>query len=90
MTLLKLVALAALALVAGAAALGLALNARDRAQAARVWAALEAGRDPAPPAFDPAMVADLPEVARRYFAHAIAPARPCTAPSGWRWRAASS
>jgi hypothetical protein len=76
MTLLKLVALAALALVAGAAALGLALNARDRAQAARIWAALEAGRDPAPPAYDPAMVADLPEVARRYFAHAIAPGTP--------------
>lgn len=76
MTFLKLLLLALVGLLIAAAALGLALNARDRAQAARVWAALEAGRDPAPPVYDPAMVADLPEVARRYFARAIAPGTP--------------
>lgn len=76
MTLLKLLALAALALLAGAAVLGLALNARDRAQAARVWAALDADRPADPPRYDPAMVADLPEVAQRYFARAIAPGTP--------------
>jgi len=68
---LGLVAAAALAAVAGAW-----LNARDRAQAARVWTALTAASDRDAPRYDPSMVADLPEVAQRYFARAIAPGTP--------------
>lgn len=64
----------------GALGLGLALaalgQARDSSQRSRVWSGLEAGRDPAPALFDPAEVADLPEVARRYFTRAIAPGTP--------------
>ncbi|MGY6410806.1 MAG: DUF6544 family protein [Alkalilacustris sp.] len=76
MAFLKIVLLALAGLLIAAAALGLWVNSRDRAQAARVWATLDAAREPAPPAYDPAMVADLPEVARRYFARAIEPGTP--------------
>ena len=73
MTALKIAALALLALILAAAALGAWVNARDRAQARAVWAALEATRETAPPTYDPAMIADLPEIAQRYFARAIEP-----------------
>lgn len=73
---LKALAVGVMGAVALAAALGAWVNSRDRAQAARVWAALEQTATPAPPAYDPAMVADLPEVAQRYFARAIAPGTP--------------
>jgi hypothetical protein len=76
MNILKIAALALLALILAAAALGAWVNGRDRAQARAVWAALEAARETAPPSYDPAMVADLPEVAQRYFARAIAPGTP--------------
>lgn len=76
MPVLKIVLLALAALLIAAAALGLLVNSRDRAQAARVWAALEAARETEPPLYDPAMVADLPEVAQRYFARAIEPGTP--------------
>ena len=76
MTILKIVLLALAALLIAAAALGLWVHSRDRAEAARVWAALEAVREADPPRYDPAMVADLPEVARRYFARAIDPGTP--------------
>lgn len=76
MTILKIVLFALAGLPIGAAALGLWVNSRDRAQAARVWAALEAAREAEPLRFDPAMVADLPEVAQRYFARAIDPGTP--------------
>jgi hypothetical protein len=64
------------AVLAAGAALGIRVNSRDRAQAARVWAALKAGREAEPPLYDPTMVADLPEVAQRYFALAIEPGTP--------------
>ena len=76
MTVLKIALLSLVALLIAATALGLWVNSRDRAQAARVWAALEAGREAEPPRYDPAMVADLPEVAQRYFARAIEPGTP--------------
>lgn len=76
MTFLKILLLALAALLIAAAALGLWVHSRDRAQAARVWAALEEAREAEPPRYDPAMVADLPEVARRYFARAIDPGTP--------------
>ncbi len=76
MTLLKIILLAVAALLIAAAAVGLWVHSRDKAQAARVWAALEAAREADPPRFDPAMLADLPEVAQRYFTRAIAPGTP--------------
>ena len=66
-----LIGLLALALGVAAALVGLAL--RDSRDAGRLQRALLAPRDGAPPAFDPAMIADLPEVARRYFTRAITP-----------------
>jgi hypothetical protein len=66
-----------LVLIAGAAgALGFWLHAADRRQAQQVWEALEAAADSNPPPYDPQMVADLPEIARRYFEHAIEPGTP--------------
>jgi hypothetical protein len=76
MTLFKIILVVLVAVLIAALALGLWVHSRDRAQAARVWAALETARAVDPPAFDPAMVADLPEVARRYFARAIEPGTP--------------
>lgn len=71
MTVLKITLLSLVGLLIVVAALGLWVNSRDTAQAARVWAALEAVREAEPPRYDPAMVSDLPEVVQRYFARAI-------------------
>jgi hypothetical protein len=72
----KPILLAVAAALVVAAAFGLWTHSSDRAQAARVWATLAAAREPEPQRYDPAMVADLPEVARRYFACAIEPGTP--------------
>jgi hypothetical protein len=48
---------------------------RDMVLAEAVWRQIAEARR-APGVYDPAMVADLPEVARRYFGHAIAPGTP--------------
>ena len=75
-TVIKAVGLG-LVVVAGAAALlGYRQHADDQRQAREVWAALEASADPSPPLYHPAMVADLPEIARRYFARGIEPGTP--------------
>ena len=50
-----------------------ALRLADRRRAERLRARLLARSCARPPRFDPAMVRDLPEPARRYFLHAIAP-----------------
>ena len=76
MTLVKIILLALAGLLIAAASVGLWVNARDRAQAERIWTALETTREAEPEPYDPAMVADLPEVAQRYFARAIEPGTP--------------
>ncbi|MCC5968996.1 MAG: hypothetical protein JJU15_03535 [Pararhodobacter sp.] len=76
MTMLKIIILALAALVLAAVALGLWVHSRDQAQMRAVWAALEHAREADPPRYDPSMVADLPEVAQRYFARAIEPGTP--------------
>ena len=76
MTVFKIILLALAVLLTTGVALGLWFHSRDRAQAARVWAALEAAREAEPQHFDPAMVEGLPEIAQRYFTRAIAPGTP--------------
>jgi len=76
MTILKSLAGLLLLALAAAAVAGRRLHARDSAQRQAVWDALGALREPAPPRFDSAMVADLPEVARRYLTRAIAAGTP--------------
>ncbi|MFN4128869.1 MAG: DUF6544 family protein, partial [Paracoccaceae bacterium] len=76
MTVFKIILLVFAALLLAAVALGLWVHARDQAQARAIWAALEGAREVDPPPYDPAMVADLPEVAQRYFARAITPGTP--------------
>ncbi|MBV7411111.1 DUF6544 family protein [Maritimibacter sp. DP1N21-5] len=57
--------------------LGLAgLAVRDRRADRVEWLRLTALQPEAPPVFTPEMVADLPEPARRYFAHAMRPGTP--------------
>ena len=76
MTLFKIILLAVAALLLAAMALGLWVHSRDRAQARAAWVTLEAVRETDPPRYDPAMVADLPEVAQRFFARVIDPGTP--------------
>ena len=76
MTLLKVILLSIAALLPAATAFGLWVHSRDQAQMRAVWSALEAEHEDDPPRYDPAMVADLPEIARRYFARAIEPGTP--------------
>jgi len=71
-----LAGLAALALGAGAAAIGTWGARRDAARTGGVWAELSGTSPAAPDLFDPAMTAELPEIARRYFAAAIQPGTP--------------
>ncbi|MED5622443.1 DUF6544 family protein [Ideonella sp. BN130291] len=59
--------------VATAACLQYGRWSADRAEAERAWASLLRPTMPLPERFDPAMVASLPEPARRYFGHAIQP-----------------
>jgi hypothetical protein len=69
--------------VAGLAAIGLVgarlLRAADAREAEAAWATLAGRAEPRPACFDPAMIADLPEPARRYFRFAIAPGTPLRA-----------
>lgn len=76
MSVLKRLLLGLAGLLVAAAVLGFWVNSRDRAGAAQVWAALDGMRQTDPPPYDAAMVADLPEVAQRYFARAIEPGTP--------------
>ncbi len=76
MTAVKITLLALAALLLAGAALGTWVHSRDKAQMRAVWAALEDAGAADPPRYDPAMVADLPEIAQRYFSRAIAPGTP--------------
>lgn len=59
-----------------AIALGRSRSASDARAAQAVWSALRALHEKAPHRYDPAMVAGLPAIARRYFEFAIAPGTP--------------
>ncbi|AZQ66089.1 hypothetical protein EF888_02475 [Silicimonas algicola] len=48
----------------------------DVLRASAAWRRLASLADPAPRFFDPAMIADLPEPARRYFAYSMTPGAP--------------
>jgi hypothetical protein len=76
MTILKIVFLALVALLLAGTALGLWVHSRDQAQMRGVWEALDRTRLADPPRYDPGMIDGLPEVAQRYFAHAIEPGTP--------------
>ena len=76
MMLLKFSLLGLAAILIAAITLGMWVHSGDRAQAERVWSLLEAKREAAPLRYDPAMVADLPDIAQRYFARAIRPGTP--------------
>jgi uncharacterized protein DUF6544 len=64
--------------VLGAVAAAIAFGAYRGAmrQAERAWSSVAAGAQPSDDVFDPASVRDLPEIAQRYFNHAIAPGTP--------------
>jgi hypothetical protein len=63
--------------VAGAAGAAAFLSYRKAMkEAGAAWDRIASRRTAAPARYDPAMVADLPEVAQRYFNHAIAPGTP--------------
>jgi hypothetical protein len=76
MSLLKLLGIAVLLIAVAAAMAGVMLHAGDRRQADDVRASLMALREDDPPRFHPDMVADLPEIAQRYFSRAIEPGTP--------------
>lgn len=68
--------IAAAALAGTGAVAGWIARRRDMARAERAYAGLLAAPPLAQGRYDPAQVADLPDVARRFFAHAIAPGTP--------------
>lgn len=76
MIVLKLLGLAVLLLLIAGAAMGALIHARDQEQMRSVWTALLAARETDPPRYDRAMVADLPEIAQRFFSRAIEPGTP--------------
>jgi hypothetical protein len=73
MMILKLILLTVLVLCVAGVALGIWVHSRDLMAMQSVWTTLEKSHDVNPKKYDPAMSADLPEVARRYFARAITP-----------------
>jgi hypothetical protein len=76
MTFLRKAAVAVPILGAGAAAFAFASYRNAMKEAERGWEAVAAGAEPSHELFDPASIQDLPEIARRYFNHAIAAGTP--------------
>jgi len=74
----KWAALIVLLLIVAVVAILYLLYRSASVEADAAFADLEARAKPAGEGFDPADLADLPEIARRYFAHAIAPGTPLT------------
>lgn len=64
------------ALLVGAIAVGLVGQRNAAREAQRTWSELIAPASPAERRFDPQQLTGLPEVAQRYFRHAIAPGTP--------------
>ena len=73
MKLFKILAVAVPAVAAGAGALAYASYCSAMNEAKEAWQKIAADARSSPDVFTPAMVADLPEIGRRYFSHAIAP-----------------
>jgi len=82
--------LGTLAVAGSAAAICFRAYRNAMAEAEEAYAGL-AGKPPPPPTerFDPAMIADLPNVAQCYFHHAIAPGTRSIRPRSSKWRAPS-
>ncbi|KPQ05872.1 MAG: hypothetical protein HLUCCA12_12875 [Rhodobacteraceae bacterium HLUCCA12] len=76
MALFKLIALGVLCILVVGVAVGAWGYHRDRAHARAARTALAGLRQPDPPRFDASMIADLPEIAQRYFTRAIEPGTP--------------
>jgi hypothetical protein len=72
----KAIAVSVPVLGAGAAVLAFVAYERAMKEAERAWDKVAAGVHSSNELFDPALVRDLPEIARRYFNHAIAPGTP--------------
>lgn len=70
------ICIGAIALLGGAVAFGLGAQRRAAGEAERAFAGVVAPARPPTERFDPEQVAGLPEIAQRYFRHAIAPGTP--------------
>ena len=71
-----IIGIAALALAGGAVFIGLSNNRTAMEEAERAYAQIAARKGITLKRFDPAEIAGLPEIAQRYFRHAIAPGTP--------------
>jgi hypothetical protein len=69
---LRALAVAVPALGAAAATIAFGAYRGAMKEAGRAWSSVAAGAQPSGEVFDPASVGELPEIARRYFNHAIA------------------
>ncbi|HEY0112978.1 MAG TPA: DUF6544 family protein [Allosphingosinicella sp.] len=72
----RIAAVAVPSIALGLGAVGYRRARASLADAEAAWQKIAAASRPASAAFHPDMVAELPEIARRYFAHAIAPGTP--------------
>lgn len=66
----------AVAVLGGAAAIGFAMQRHAMAEAERAYSSIASGAAPPAGHFDPQQIGGLPEIAQRYFRHAIAPGTP--------------
>jgi hypothetical protein len=71
-----IVGIGGVALIAGATLVGFSAHRRAMIEAEAAYRRVAARPGPPPKLFEPQQVAHLPEIARRYFGHAIAPGTP--------------